>query len=86
MLGKIENIDTKVNQKNEQQLRGKIKAETKLRKKIREDVKFVNKSLSQRGNKFGSANQRSPLENNLHEQKKTNTDEGPIWRPTYLRT
>ena len=63
-----------------------LKQRQNLKKKIKEGVKFVNKSLSQRGNKFGSANQRSPLENNLHEQKKTNTDEGPIWRPTYLRT
>ena len=49
----------------------------KLQKKIREDVKFV-KSLSQRENKFGSAHQSSPLENNLHKQRETNTDEGPI--------
>ena len=41
----------------------------KLQKKIREDVKFV-KSLSQRENKFGSANQSSPLENNLHKQRR----------------
>ena len=50
----------------------------KLQKKIREDVKFINKSLSQRENKFGSAHQSSPLENNLHKQRETNTDEGPI--------
>ena len=33
----------------------------------------------------GSAHQSSPLENKLHKQRKTNTDEGPIWRPTYLQ-
>ena len=53
----------------------KFKAETKFAKENEGDVKFVNKSLSQRGNKFGSAHQRSPLENNLHKQKETNTDE-----------
>ena len=55
-----------------------LKQGQNLQKKIREDVKCVNKSLSQRGNKFGSAHQRSLLENNLHKQKETNTDEGPI--------
>ena len=55
-----------------------LKQRQNLKKKIREDVKFVNKSLSQRGNKFGSAHKRSPLENNLHKQKETNTDKGDM--------
>ena len=50
----------------------------KLHKKIWKDVKIVNKSLSQGGNKFGSAHQSSPLENYLHKRRETNTDEGPI--------